>query len=289
MPAPAGLYTREVTGDGRHVIAHRWTDRDALTARLPDIDARHAAHLHIDHARPATRHRRVRHRCHPRTCCAGSRLTRPLRPGGGSCGPTWPPPRHRPESLRRPVQHVGTPDPTGPPHRPHRTAGLPAPTPCGWHDWPPPTAVCHTNRLPSPSDHIGRAGLPHGGPACHRAGSHRARDPVPPTRMSLLGTSTRYARHLAVPKASARTRTPAAAAGPPTREPRDTERQNRAGQRPARRTSFTLARPPVLPSTRPPVHPSHGAHIAPFFRFLEAPMPTPHTPHPTAGRSWLRR
>jgi hypothetical protein len=50
---PGGLYTREVTGDGRHVIARRWTDRDALTARLADIEARHAAHLHITQARPA--------------------------------------------------------------------------------------------------------------------------------------------------------------------------------------------------------------------------------------------
>ena len=49
---PAGLYTREVTGDGRHVIALRWTDRDALTQQLADIEERHAAHLHIDHARP---------------------------------------------------------------------------------------------------------------------------------------------------------------------------------------------------------------------------------------------
>jgi hypothetical protein len=49
---PAGLYTREVTGDGRHVIAHRWTDRDALNVRLADVEARHAAYLHIAHARP---------------------------------------------------------------------------------------------------------------------------------------------------------------------------------------------------------------------------------------------
>jgi hypothetical protein len=49
---PAGLYAREVTGDGRHVIAHRWTDRDALNVRLADVEARHAAYLHIVHARP---------------------------------------------------------------------------------------------------------------------------------------------------------------------------------------------------------------------------------------------
>jgi hypothetical protein len=49
---PAGLYTREVTGDGRHVIAHRWTDRDALHVRLADVETRHAAYLHIVNARP---------------------------------------------------------------------------------------------------------------------------------------------------------------------------------------------------------------------------------------------
>jgi hypothetical protein len=49
---PAGLYTREVTGGGRHVIAYRWTDRDAQHVGLADIDARHAAYLHIVHARP---------------------------------------------------------------------------------------------------------------------------------------------------------------------------------------------------------------------------------------------
>jgi hypothetical protein len=43
-----------VTGDGRHVIAHRWTDRAALTARLADTEARHAAHLHITQALPAS-------------------------------------------------------------------------------------------------------------------------------------------------------------------------------------------------------------------------------------------
>jgi len=49
---PAGLYAREVTRDGRHVIAQRWTDRDALNVRLADVEARYAAHLHIAHARP---------------------------------------------------------------------------------------------------------------------------------------------------------------------------------------------------------------------------------------------
>ncbi|MEU7874265.1 hypothetical protein [Dactylosporangium sp. NPDC049140] len=52
VPIPAGLYTREITGDGYHVIAHRWTDRTALADRLDDIERRHHQFEHIDHARP---------------------------------------------------------------------------------------------------------------------------------------------------------------------------------------------------------------------------------------------
>jgi hypothetical protein len=48
---PAGLYTREVTGDGRAVVAHRWTERAALVTYLADIEAGRAAHLHVAHAR----------------------------------------------------------------------------------------------------------------------------------------------------------------------------------------------------------------------------------------------
>jgi hypothetical protein len=47
---PAGLYTREVTGDGRHVIAHRWTDRAALIELLNSVDQRHYLFDHIAHA-----------------------------------------------------------------------------------------------------------------------------------------------------------------------------------------------------------------------------------------------
>jgi hypothetical protein len=49
---PAGLYTREVTGDGRHVIAHRWSDRVSLIARLDDVEKRHDLFAHIAHADP---------------------------------------------------------------------------------------------------------------------------------------------------------------------------------------------------------------------------------------------
>jgi hypothetical protein len=52
VPVPAGLYTREVTGDGRHVIAHRWTDRAALVERLDDVEKRHYLFEHIAHADP---------------------------------------------------------------------------------------------------------------------------------------------------------------------------------------------------------------------------------------------
>lgn len=49
---PAGLYTREVTGDGRHVIAHRWSDRASLIAHLDDVEKRHDLFAHIAHADP---------------------------------------------------------------------------------------------------------------------------------------------------------------------------------------------------------------------------------------------
>jgi hypothetical protein len=52
VPLPAGLYTREVTGDGRHVIAHGWTDRAALVERLDDVEKRHFLFEHIAHADP---------------------------------------------------------------------------------------------------------------------------------------------------------------------------------------------------------------------------------------------
>jgi hypothetical protein len=52
VPVPAGLYTREVTGDGRHVIAHLWTDRAALADRLDDVEKRHRLFVHIAHAAP---------------------------------------------------------------------------------------------------------------------------------------------------------------------------------------------------------------------------------------------
>jgi len=52
VPVPAGLYTREVTSDGRHVIAHRWTDRTALIERLDDVEKRHHLFEHIAHADP---------------------------------------------------------------------------------------------------------------------------------------------------------------------------------------------------------------------------------------------
>jgi hypothetical protein len=49
---PAGLYTREVTGGGRHVIAHRWSDREAWAERLDDVAERHYLFAHIAHADP---------------------------------------------------------------------------------------------------------------------------------------------------------------------------------------------------------------------------------------------
>jgi hypothetical protein len=49
---PAGLYTRDITGGGYHVIAHRWTDREALADRLDDVAQRHHQFVHIGHARP---------------------------------------------------------------------------------------------------------------------------------------------------------------------------------------------------------------------------------------------
>ena len=47
---PAGLYTREVTVDGRHNIAHRWHDRAAREQLLDDVERRHYLFEHIDHA-----------------------------------------------------------------------------------------------------------------------------------------------------------------------------------------------------------------------------------------------
>ena len=47
---PAGLYTREVTGDGRHVIAHRWNDRAAREELLDGVAKRHYLFEHIAHA-----------------------------------------------------------------------------------------------------------------------------------------------------------------------------------------------------------------------------------------------
>ncbi|WP_432830840.1 hypothetical protein [Dactylosporangium sp. CA-092794] len=52
VPVPAGLYTREVTGGGHHVIVHRWNDRAALVDRLDDIDRRHHLFGHIAYAGP---------------------------------------------------------------------------------------------------------------------------------------------------------------------------------------------------------------------------------------------
>jgi len=47
---PAGLYTREVSGDGRRVIAHRWSDRRAREELLDDVAKRHHLFEHIAHA-----------------------------------------------------------------------------------------------------------------------------------------------------------------------------------------------------------------------------------------------
>lgn len=52
VPIPAGLYVREVTGDGRHVIAQRWTDRAALIEHLNTVEHRHFLFEHITHADP---------------------------------------------------------------------------------------------------------------------------------------------------------------------------------------------------------------------------------------------
>jgi hypothetical protein len=49
---PAGLYTREVTGDGRQVIAHRWSERAAREDLLDEVQKRHYLFEHIDHAHP---------------------------------------------------------------------------------------------------------------------------------------------------------------------------------------------------------------------------------------------
>lgn len=46
----AGLYTREITVDGRHVIAHRWSDRAAREELLDDVARRHYLFEHIAHA-----------------------------------------------------------------------------------------------------------------------------------------------------------------------------------------------------------------------------------------------
>jgi hypothetical protein len=50
IPVRPGLYTREVTGDGRTVTAHRWTDGDALVDRLDQVEHQHFLFEHIDHA-----------------------------------------------------------------------------------------------------------------------------------------------------------------------------------------------------------------------------------------------
>lgn len=50
VPVPDGLYSREVTGDGRTVIAHRWVNRAALIDRLNAVEHRHLLFEHIDHA-----------------------------------------------------------------------------------------------------------------------------------------------------------------------------------------------------------------------------------------------
>jgi hypothetical protein len=47
---PAGLYTREITVDGRHVIAHRWSDRAAREELLDDVEKQHYMFEHIAHA-----------------------------------------------------------------------------------------------------------------------------------------------------------------------------------------------------------------------------------------------
>jgi hypothetical protein len=52
IPVRPGLYTREVTGDGRTVTAHRWTDHDALVERLDQVEHRHVLFEHIAHAAP---------------------------------------------------------------------------------------------------------------------------------------------------------------------------------------------------------------------------------------------
>lgn len=60
---PAGLYTREITVDGRHVIAHRWNDRAAREDLLDDVERRHHLFEHIAHAghRFVAEHRRAIH------------------------------------------------------------------------------------------------------------------------------------------------------------------------------------------------------------------------------------
>jgi hypothetical protein len=50
VEVPAGLYTREVTGDGRHIISHRWSDRGALIDRLDAVAEHHYLFVHIAHA-----------------------------------------------------------------------------------------------------------------------------------------------------------------------------------------------------------------------------------------------
>jgi hypothetical protein len=50
VPVPPGVYTREVTGDGRTVIAHRWINHAALVDVLDRVEQRHFLFEHIDHA-----------------------------------------------------------------------------------------------------------------------------------------------------------------------------------------------------------------------------------------------
>jgi hypothetical protein len=60
---PAGLYTREITVDGRHVLAHRWNDRAARENLLDDVENQHYMFEHIAHAdhRFVAEHRREIH------------------------------------------------------------------------------------------------------------------------------------------------------------------------------------------------------------------------------------
>jgi hypothetical protein len=63
VTVPAGLYTREIAGDGRHVIAHRWNDRAAREELLDGVEKQHYMFEHIAHAghRFVAEHRREIH------------------------------------------------------------------------------------------------------------------------------------------------------------------------------------------------------------------------------------